>query len=140
MEFILKDKFIYIVGTAGMANSKVEGALVTKYVANADSKTFTYAINGGQWKRPVNGHITININELKTRYVQLRVKALNNDGVDTYESDKVPFTQAIVFGHKIEDAYPEVIKTLFARLDRVDTNMNSFVDTLEEINKKGDLF
>lgn len=140
MKFILKDSFVYIVGMSGLANNKVEGVLDTAYVDNNTSKKFTYSVNEGQWRTPKDGRITINIGEIATKDIKLRVKALGNSGVETFESDKIPFTQAVVFGHNIEDAYPEVIKTLFKRLDRVDKNMNSFVDTLEKINKKGDLF
>ena len=140
MEFILKDNFIYIVGNGGLANNKIEGALVTKFVADAGSKDFTHSVNGGNYKKPVNGVIAITTSELKSKYIKLRIKAVSKNGVETFESDKMPFTNAIILGQKLEDAYPEVIKTLFVRLDRVDDNMIKFVETLQAINNKGNLF
>jgi len=140
MEFILRDNFIYIVGNPGKTNNKVEGRLVTKYVADARNKHFTYSVNDLPYQKVVNGKISINVNELKTRYVKLRIKAVSNTGIEMFESDKIPFTQAIIFGNKLEDNYPEVIQGLFRRMDTYDRKMSQFITALEQINKKGNLF
>jgi hypothetical protein len=140
MKFILKDKFIHIVNSTGTANHKVVAQVVTNYVDNDTNKIFEYKLNGEDYKRIVNSQITFKPKDYDKGYVDLIIRARKDDEFEYYRADRIPVTFAVVFGDRIDEAYPEVLRHLLARMDRMDVVLTNIIDAMEEVDKKGDLF
>jgi hypothetical protein len=141
MKFVLKDKFIHIVNSTGLVNNKLGAEVVTKYVDDYQRKVFRYRINDKPYVLlPSDNIIMFEDEDYKNGSVDLVIKTMDADGVTEYfKSDRIPVTFAVVFGKRIEDAYPEVIKHILERLDRMDVVLTNVIDAMAEVDKKGNL-
>lgn len=140
MKFILKDKFIHIVNSTGLANNKVVAEVIIKYVDDFDKKVFRYKLNDGNYEVLQNNEIVFTPKDYEKGYVDLIIKATDADGVaEYYKSDRIPVTFAVVFGQRIDEAYPEIIRHLLERMDRMDVVLTNVIDAMAEVDKKGNL-
>jgi hypothetical protein len=140
MKFVLKDGFIHIVNSEGIANNKLEAEVVTKYVDDYRTKRF-YKVNNHPFKAITDNTIVFDREDYKHGFVQLAIKATDSEGnSEYYKADRIPVTFAVIFGKRIEDAYPEVIRHLLERMDRMDVVLTNIIDAMAEVDKKGDLF
>ena len=67
------------------------------------------------------------------------IRAVDGKTVEHFTADQIPVTFAVIFGRRIEDAYPEVIKHILERMDRMDVVLSNVIDAMEEVDKKGNL-
>ena len=103
-------------------------------------KVFRYRINDGEYLLLDNNQIIFDENDYKDGSVKLVIRATDWDGnKEFFVSDTIPVTFAVVFGKRIEEAYPEVIKHILERLDRMDVVLSNVIDAMEEVDKKGNL-
>jgi hypothetical protein len=147
MTFILKDGLIHIVGNHGLPNNNIEGTIEAPELLGY---SFEYSINKKPFV-PYNGNLVIFEQDLKGATIQLTVRGIQGKDIKYFKSDTIPLTHAIIFGKRLEDSYPEVLKFLLKELNEVREfvgltkkelhhNMLELVDTFEEINRKGSLF
>lgn len=139
MKLVLKDKYIYIVEGTGLANNIVEAEVITKYVPDYNLKQFKYKINNGKYQDIINDKIKFKRDDLEKGYVSITVRATSEDGIEYFRAEKTPVTFAVVLGEHITDAYPEVIKSIIERQDRMDQVLVHVINTMEEVSKKGEL-
>jgi hypothetical protein len=139
MKFVLKDKFIHIVNSEGIANNKLEAEVVTKYVDDYKAKTFDYRINNGKYKPLTNNRIQFVPDDYASGVISLEIRATHKGVMEYFTADRIPVTFAVVFGKRIEDAYPEVIRHLLERMDRMDVVLTNVIDAMAEVDKKGNL-
>jgi hypothetical protein len=140
MKFVLKDKFIHIVNSEGIANNKLEAEVVTKYVDDYQRKVFRYKINDKPYVLLDNNKIVFDKEDYKHGVVNLAIKTMDSEGnTEYYKADRIPVTFAVIFGKRIEDAYPEIIKHILERLDRMDVVLTNVIDAMAEVDKKGNL-
>jgi len=139
MKLILKDDFIYIVNGVGIVNNKVEAEVFVEYVEDYENKTFEYKLNNKGYTPLLNNKIVFKEEDYKNQYIDLSIRARNSETVQHFRTDRIPITNAIVFGGLVEDAYPESIKTLFLRMDRIDAYLVRVLEVMEIINNKGNL-
>jgi len=140
MKFVLKDKFIHIVNSEGIANNKLEAEVVTKYVDDYQTKVFRYKINDKPYVLLDNNKIVFDKEDYKHGVVNLAIKTMDSEGnTEYFKADRIPVTFAVVFGKRIEDAYPEVIRHILERLDRMDVVLTNVIDAMAEVDKKGNL-
>jgi hypothetical protein len=72
--------------------------------------------------------------------VNLAIKATDSQGNSQYfKADRIPVTFAVIFGKRIEEAYPEVLRHLLERMDRLDVVLTNVIDAMAEVDKKGNL-
>jgi hypothetical protein len=140
MKFVLKDSFIHIVNSTGIANNKLEAEVVTKYVDNYKDKHFDYRINNGKYKPLKQNIIQFVPEDYASGVISLEIRTTHNGVMEYFTADRIPVTFAVVFGKRIEDAYPEVIRHILERLDRMDIVLTNVIDAMAEVDKKGDLF
>ena len=151
MQFILKDGFIYIVNNTGIVNHNIEGDIIIKYVEDFENRKFEFSVNGNGFKPVVNERIIILKEELKKPYVDLVIRGIGKDDVKTYKVDKVPLTYAVIFGENIQNAYPEKIRALDEKTDRVveeveeklsqmKATVRKVLDYIEQVEKQGRIF
>lgn len=140
MKFVLKDSFIHIVNSQGIANNKLEAEVVTKYVDDFDKKVFHYKINNNPYVLLKDNKILFDKEDYKHGVVNLAIKTTDPAGKTEYfKADRIPVTFAVIFGKRIEDAYPEVIKHILERMDRMDVVLTNVIDAMAEVDKKGNL-
>jgi hypothetical protein len=140
MKFVLKDSFIHIVNSEGIANNKLEADVVIKYVDDYQRKVFRYKINDKPYVLLDNNKIVFDKEDYKHGVVNLAIKTMDSDGnTEYYKADRIPVTFAVIFGKRIEDAYPEVIRHILERLDRMDVVLTNVIDAMAEVDKKGNL-
>lgn len=139
MKFILKDGFIHIVNSTGMANNKVVAEVVTQYVDDFANKLFEYKVNDKSYQTLVDNRIEFTKKDYEQGYVDLMIRAIHDGNIEYYKSDRIPVTFAVVFGNRIDEAYPEVIRHLLDRMDRIDVVLTNVIDAMEEVDKKGNL-
>jgi dihydroxyacetone kinase-like predicted kinase len=140
MKFVLKDGFIHIVNSTGLVNNKLEAEVVTKYVDDYKRKVFRYRINDGDYIVLENNTILFHDTDYQDGSIKLVIKATDSNGTkEFFMSDIIPVTFAVVFGKRIEDAYPEVIQHILERLDRMDVVLTNVIDAMAEVDKKGNL-
>ena len=140
MKFVLKDGFIHIVNSTGLANNKLVAEVVTKYVDDYQRKVFRYRINNGDYLLLQDNQIIFDAKDYERGSIDLVIRATDSDGEkEFFMSDTIPVTFAVVFGKRIEEAYPEVIKHMLERLDRMDVVLSNVIDAMEEVDKKGNL-
>jgi hypothetical protein len=141
MKLILKDGFIYVVNSVGLANNKVVAEVVTKYVDSKNEYTYEYRINKQSYQ-PLKTHIEFDSKDYENGYINLSVKATHevDKTVKHYKADRIPVTFAVIFGETLDKAYPEVIRHILDRLDRMDIVLTNVIDAMAEVDKKGDLF
>jgi hypothetical protein len=139
MKFVLKDGFIHIVNSEGIANNKLEAEVVTKYVDDYKNKSFDYRINNGDYKPLKNNRIEFTPKDYEKGVVELIIRAKQGQEVEHFLSDRIPVTFAVIFGKRIEDAYPQVIQHVLERLDRMDVVLTNVIDAMAEVDKKGNL-
>ncbi len=140
MKFVLKDGFIHIVNSEGIANNKLEAEVVTKYVDDYKRKVFRYKINNKAFELLKDNKIIFGEEDYKHGVVDLAIKVIDTDGNSEYfKADRIPVTFAVIFGKRIEDAYPEVIRYVLERLDRMDVVLTNVIDAMAEVDKKGNL-
>lgn len=139
MKLVLRDNYIYIVESTGLANNKVEAEVVTQFVPDYTEKYFEYRINKGKFQPIKNGKIKFDKEDLEKGYIDITVRATQGKEIEVYKSDRQPVTFAVVFGKSITKAYPEAIQMLYDRMDRMDAVLVNLIDTMEEVSKKGEL-
>lgn len=139
MKFVLKDGFIHIVNSEGIANNKLEAEVVTKYVDDHKDKVFDYKINNGKFIPLKNNRIQFAPEDYKEGVVDLIIRATKDREAEHFTADRIPVTFSVVFGKRIEEAYPEVIRHILERLDRMDVVLTNVIDAMEEVDKKGNL-
>ena len=139
MKFVLKDGFIHIVNSEGIANNKLEAEVVTKYVDDHKDKVFDYKINNNPYKALKGNRIEFTPDDYAKGVISLTIRATHNKEFEYFTADRIPVTFAVVFGKRIEDAYPEVIQHILERLDRMDVVLTNVIDAMEEVDKKGNL-
>jgi hypothetical protein len=139
MKFVLKDGFIHIVNSEGIANNKLEADVVTKYVDDYKVKRFDYRINNGSYTPLTNNRILFTKDDYAKGVISLEVRTTHNGVVEHFTADRIPVTFAVIFGKRIEDAYPEVIQHILERLDRMDVVLTNVIDAMAEVDKKGNL-
>jgi hypothetical protein len=140
MKFVLKDGFIHIVNSEGIANNKLEAEVVTKYVDDYKRKVFRYRINNKPFELLTNNTIVFDKEDYRQGIINLAIKTIDSEGNSEYfKADRIPVTFAVIFGKRIEDAYPEVIQHLLERMDRIDVVLTNVIDAMEEVDKKGNL-
>ena len=141
MKFVLKDSFIHIVNSEGLANNKLEAEVVTKYVDGYQGKRFHYKINNKPFEPVKDNKIVFLREDYEHGVVNLAIKATDSQGNSQYfKADRIPVTFAVIFGKRIEEAYPEVLRHLLERMDRMDIVLTNIIDAMTEVDKKGDLF
>ncbi len=141
MKFVLKDSFIHIVNSEGLANNKLEAEVVTKYVDGYHGKRFHYKINNKPFEPVRDNKIVFLREDYEHGVVNLAIKATDSQGNSQYfKADRIPVTFAVIFGKRIEEAYPEVLRHLLERMDRLDVVLTNIIDAMAEVDKKGDLF
>ncbi len=140
MKFVLKDGFIHIVNSEGIANNKLEAEVVTKYVDDYKVKHFDYRINNGDYKPLVNNRIEFIESDYNKGVIHLEIRSTKDGKLEYFTADRIPVTFAVIFGKRIPEAYPEVIKHILDRMDRMDIVLANMIDAMEEVDKKGDLF
>jgi hypothetical protein len=138
MKFILKEGHIHIVNNSGLANNSIEASIVKDYVKDFEKKQFEYSINGGKFKK-LGEKLIIGVNELKKAHIDLVITATGSEGIERFTVDRLPLTYAVVFGESIDNAYPEKIHQLEAKIDETRTLIGKVLDYVEEIEKKGRL-
>ena len=139
MQFILRDGHIHIVNNTGLANNNIEATVVTDYVADHRNKKFKYSINGSTFAPVENGQILITKDVLKKSQLDLVVRAVGQDGFETFTIDSIPLTYAVVFGKNIEEAYPEKFHQLEMKIDRITKTAENILEYVAELEKKGRL-
>jgi len=139
MKFVLKDGFIHIVNSAGLDNNKVVAEVVTKYVDNYKDKEFQYKINNQAYRPLKNNRIEFNKEDYERGTVNVVIQAIQGNKIETFTADTVPVSFAVIFGRRIEDAYPEIIQHILERLDRMDVVLTNVIDAMAEVDKKGNL-
>ena len=140
MKFVLKDGFIHIVNSQGIANNKLEAEVVTKYVDDYKRKVFRYKINDKPFVLLNDNKIVFDKDDYKHGMINLAIKTMDGEGnTEYFKADRIPVTFAVIFGKRIEDAYPEVIQHILERLDRMDVVLSNVIDAMEEVDKKGNL-
>lgn len=139
MKFVLKDGFIHIVNSTGIANNKLEAEVVVKYVDHYKDTHFDYKINNNPYKPLTNNRILFTKDDYAQGVLSLTVRATRNGEFEYFTADRIPVTFAVVFGKRIEDAYPEVIRHILERLDRMDVVLTNVIDAMAEVDKKGNL-
>jgi hypothetical protein len=140
MKFVLKDGFIHIVNSEGIANNKLEAEVVTKYVDGYRGKRFHYKINNKPFEPLSENKIVFLREDYQHGVLNLAIKATDSQGQSEYfKADRIPVTFAVIFGKRIEDAYPEVIQHLLERMDRMDVVLTNVIDAMAEVDKKGNL-
>ena len=140
MKLILKDGFIYIVNSTEFDNNKIVAEVETRYVDSEKLKEFSYRINNKPYTPLVNKSIPFTREDYKNGYIDLEIKAKKGKELEYYRSDRIPVTFAVVFGKQVNEAYPEVIRHLLDRMDRMDVVLTNIIDAMAEVDKKGDLF
>lgn len=138
MKFILKEGHIHIVNNSGLANNSIEASVVKDYIKGFENKKFEYSVNGSKFKS-FEDNIVIGVNELKKAHIDLVITATGSEGVERFTVDRLPLTYAVVFGKSIDEAYPEKIHQLEAKIDETRTLIGKVLDYVEEIEKKGRL-
>lgn len=140
MKLILKDGFIYVVNSSGLANNKVVAEVVTEYVDPSNNFTYEYRINKQTYK-PLHKTIEFEPVDYEHGYINLAVKATNKTDrtIQYYKADRIPVTFAVIFGDAMGEAYPEVIRHLIERMDRLDVVLTNVIDAMAEVDKKGNL-
>ena len=139
MKFILRDGHIHIVNNTGLANNNIEASVITDYVVDARNKNFEYSVNGLPFKKIEHGKILITRDELKKPYIDLVIHGIGKRGVDKFTVDRLPLTYALVFGERIDNAYPEKFHQLEAKIDRITKTIEDVLGYVEELEKKGRL-
>lgn len=139
MQFILRDGHIHIVNNTGLANNNIEATVVTEYVHDHRNKKFKYSINGGTFAPLENGKIIITKDLLKKSHLDLSIRAIGEDGFESFTVDSIPLTYAVVFGKNIEEAYPEKFHQLEMKIDRITQTAKNILEYVEELEKKGRL-
>lgn len=140
MRFVLKDGFIHIVNSEGIANNKLEAEVVTKYVDDYKRKVFRYRINNKPFELLNDNKIVFDPEDYRQGIINLAIKVIDSEGNSEYfKADRIPVTFAVIFGKRIEDAYPEVIQHLLERMDRMDVVLTNVIDAMAEVDKKGNL-
>lgn len=139
MKLILKDKFIHIVNSTGTANNKVVAEVVTQYVDGHQDKLFEYKVNKKEYRPIENSEIVFTPDDYEKGYVDLIIRVREGEDFEYFKSDRIPVTFAVVFGDRIEEAYPEVLRHLLTRMDRMDVVLTNIIDAMEEVDKKGEL-
>jgi hypothetical protein len=141
MKLILKDGFIYVVNSAGLANNKIVAEVVRHYVDPRNEYTYEYQINKEKY-HPLATVIEFEPKDYEHGYINLSVKATHKGDKTTkyYKADRIPVTFAVIFGETMDQAYPEVIRHLIERMDRMDIVLTNIIDAMAEVDKKGDLF
>ena len=140
MKFVLKDGFIHIVNSQGIGNNKLEAEVVTKYVDDYKRKVFRYKINDKPFVLLNDNKIVFDKDDYKHGMINLAIKTMDGEGnTEYFKADRIPVTFAVIFGKRIEDAYPEVIQHILERLDRMDVVLSNVIDAMEEVDKKGNL-
>ena len=140
MKFVLKDGFIHIVNSQGIANNKLEAEVVTKYVDDYKRKVFRYKINDKPFVLLNDNKIVFDKDDYKHGMINLAIKTMDGEGnTEYFKADRIPVTFAVIFGKRIEDAYPQVIQHILERLDRMDVVLSNVIDAMEEVDKKGNL-
>ncbi len=141
MKFVLKDSFIHIVNSEGIANNKLEAEVVTRYVDGYTTKRFHYQVNNRPYKAIKNNLIEFHREDYEHGFIHLAIKATDQHGhTEYFKADRIPVTFAVIFGKRIEEAYPEVLRHLLERMDRMDVVLTNIIDAMAEVDKKGDLF
>ena len=138
MKFILKEGHIHIVNNSGLANNNIEASVIKDYVDDFENKNFEYSINKSAFKK-FEDKIIIGVNELKKAHIDLVITATGSNGVERFTVDRLPLTYAVIFGKSIDEAYPEKIHQLEAKIDETRTLIGKVLDYVEEIEKKGRL-
>ena len=138
MKFILKEGHIHIVNNSGLANNNIEASVIKDYVDDFENKNFEYSINKSAFKK-FEDKIVIGVNELKKAHIDLVITATGSNGVERFTVDRLPLTYAVIFGKSIDEAYPEKIHQLEAKIDETRTLIGKVLDYVEEIEKKGRL-
>lgn len=138
MKFILKEGHIHIVNNSGLANNSIEASVIKEHIQGFENKKFEYSVNGSKFKS-FEDNIVIGVNELKKAHIDLVITATGSEGVERFTVDRLPLTYAVVFGKSIDEAYPEKIHQLEAKIDETRTLIGKVLDYVEEIEKKGRL-
>ena len=138
MKFILKEGHIHIVNNSGLANNSIEASVIKEHIEGFENKKFEYSVNGSKFKS-FEDNIVIGVNELKKAHIDLVITATGSEGVERFTVDRLPLTYAVVFGKSIDEAYPEKIHQLEAKIDETRTLIGKVLDYVEEIEKKGRL-
>jgi hypothetical protein len=138
MKFILKEGHIHIVNNSGLANNSIEASVIKEHIEGFENKKFEYSVNGSKFKK-FEDNIVIGVNELKKAHIDLVITATGSEGVERFTVDRLPLTYAVVFGKSIDEAYPEKIHQLEAKIDETRTLIGKVLDYVEEIEKKGRL-
>jgi hypothetical protein len=138
MKFILKEGHIHIVNNSGLANNSIEASVIKEHIEGFENKKFEYSVNGSKFKS-FEDNIVIGANELKKAHIDLVITATGSEGVERFTVDRLPLTYAVVFGKSIDEAYPEKIHQLEAKIDETRTLIGKVLDYVEEIEKKGRL-
>jgi hypothetical protein len=139
MKFVLKDGFIHIVNSEGIANNNVVAEVVTKYVDNYKKKKFQYKVNNGKFLPLQHNQIEFTKEDYEKGTVNVLIQAVEGTRVEYFTADQIPVTFAVIFGRRIEEAYPEVIQHILERLDRMDVVLTNVIDAMAEVDKKGNL-
>jgi hypothetical protein len=114
--------------------------VVIKYVDNYKEKQFEYKINNKPFKPLRKNYIEFEKEDYADGSVNVMIKSVHGSKVEHFTADTIPVSFAVVFGRRIDEAYPEVIKHLLDRMDRMDIVLANMIDAMEEVDKKGDLF
>lgn len=135
MEFILRDSYIHIVNNTGLVNHNIVGDVNTNFIKDVVNKKVEYSVNGKPFKQVQDGKITITKEDLNKSHLELTIRAVGEEGIETFKTDKVPLTYAVVLGESIDKAYPEKIRHLEAKIDRFTDTANDILDHIQKVQE-----
>lgn len=139
MKFILKDSHIFVVENDNLVYNNIEADVVLDNVYSSSEAQFEFSFNNGLFRKIENGRIVIEKKELKEPYFELRIRVLDKDKVESYTSDKIPLTQAIILGQPMEDKYPQIIRSLIQATSRLEAQQEDIIKVLNYLDTKGDV-
>lgn len=136
MKIILKDNFIYLANSDPFTGEFVEVEVDKQYVDNVG--TMNYSLDGISFK-PFGDTITINKLDLKSNDFVILIKNRIGNKTETYKSDKLPILNTIMLGGSIEDTYPDIVKTMLKRCDRMEDIIKAMKTYIDMLERKGNL-
>jgi hypothetical protein len=139
MKFILKDKHIFVVENDNLVYNSIEGDVVLDNAFLSPGAKIEFSVNGGLFKPTENGKVFIDKGELKQPYFELKIRVINEEGVDLYTTDKMPLTHALILGQPMEHTYPEIIRSLIEATRRLDVQQQDIIKVLNYLDTKGDV-
>jgi len=139
MKFILKDKHIFVVENHDLVYNNIEGDVVLDNVFLSPEAKVQFSVNGGLFEDVKKGRISIDKGKIKEPYFELRVRVLNQDTAETFTTDKITLTHAVILGRPTTDLYPEIIRSLIEATKRLDTKQKDIIKVLEYLDTKGEV-